>query len=176
MPDKDDIKTCAECGASVYPEHIESGKAAVIDDRLRCPHCLTDYKESHHTDESRFDGQTTMRAPGEGADFTPISVDDDASPSQSTVLRAIGGDTLIGGEAQLDESDLKRPLITDGTGATRSRTFHAKLNDGAVAFMNKHIADWADGNPDVVIKFATSAIGVWEGKKADSHLIVTVFY
>jgi hypothetical protein len=174
MSDKE-LKPCAECGASVYPEHIAAGKAGEIDGRLRCPHCLAEYKKTHHTDEARFTGQTSMRAPGEGADFSKITVDDAPVASSSMELTAIGGETFVGADLH-DESYLKRPLITEGVGATRSRTFHAKLNDGAVAFMNKHINEWADENPNVVIKHATSTIGVWEGKKADPHLIVTVFY
>ncbi len=172
-----DIQSCAECGASVYPEHVESGKAAVIDDRLRCPHCLVDYKKTHHTDEPRFVGQATMRAPGEADDFTPISIDKCSSPKETAVeISTIGGESFAGAAALHDESHLKRRLITGAPNATRCRTFHAKLNDGAVGYLNKHVNDWADDNPDVEIKFASSTIGVWEGKKADPHLIVTVFY
>lgn len=176
---KMEIQACSECGASVYPEHIESGKAAVFEDKLRCPYCWAEYKKLHHVEEERAIGQTTMRAPGEGERFKPISVDLSAASGDSQVdLRAVGGggESFAGVEALLDDSHLKRPLISQGVGSTRCRTFHAKLNDGAVAFMNKHIIEWADANPDVVIKFATSTIGVWEGKKADPHLIVTVFY
>ena len=79
-------------------------------------------------------------------------------------------------QALYDDTALKRPLLPEGAGATRCRTFHAKLNDGAVGFMNKHINEWTDGNPAVVLKYATATIGIWEGKKADPHLILTVFY
>jgi len=60
--------------------------------------------------------------------------------------------------------------------ATRCRTFHSKLNEGAVAFMNDQINTWIDENPDLRIKFATSSIGVFEGKHADPNLILTIFY
>ncbi len=179
MAKKQEVESCGHCGASVYPEHIESGKAEVIEGILRCPFCLEEYKKTHHTDETRFEGQATMNAPGEGADFTPIKFDDTASPAMSSAsLRSIGGggESFAGADAIQDESHLKRSLVGEGTSATRCRTFHAKLNDGAVAFLNKHVNDWADEHPDVFIKFATSTIGVWEAKKADPHLIVTVFY
>lgn len=182
MPKKQDIQACGQCGASVYPEHIESGKAEEIDGVLRCPFCVEEYRETHHVDEVRYEGQATILAPGEGEHLTPIKFDDspdsEASGASRTTLRTIGGggETFAGSEALYDDSTLKRPPITDGPGATRCRTFHAKLNDGAVGFLNKHINDWADADPNVVIKFATSTIGVWEGKKADPHLIVTVFY
>ncbi len=174
---KDEVQDCAECGASVYPEHIESGKASIIEGVLRCPHCMTEYRESHHVNEERFEGQTTVRAPGESADFSPIAFDDrESSRSSTTELRTIGGDSMAGVAPQFDDEGLKRALQPAGAGATRCRTFHAKLNDGAVGYMGKHINDWADGIPDLSIKFATSTIGVWEGKKADAHLIITVFY
>ncbi len=179
MPKSDsDIQPCGACGASVYPEHVESGKAAEVGGMLRCPFCLADYKKLHHTGEKQFIGQTTIRAPGEGEDFTPITVDADTpSPSESMVsFAAMGGESFAGAVALQDDSHLKRPLIKGKPIATRCRTFHAKLNDGAVGFMDKHINDWADDNPDIEIKFASSTIGVWEAKKADAHLIVTVFY
>ena len=43
-------------------------------------------------------------------------------------------------------------------------------------FMTDHINAWADRHPDVSIKFATSTVGVFEGKHPDPNLIVTVFY
>ena len=176
---KEQIETCDACGASIYPEHLADGKAASIQGRLLCVHCLTDYKKSHHVEEERFVGQSTMRAPGEDDEtMEPIVLDEDAVPAarETREIRSFGGETAIGGEALQDESGYQRPLLTQGPGSTRCRTFHAKLNDGAVAFMNRQINDWADSHPDVTIKFATSTIGIWEGKKADPTLIITVFY
>jgi hypothetical protein len=176
MSDKD-LKTCGKCGASVYPEHLEAGKAADVDGRVYCSFCYAEYQESHDTQSPRTVGQTTMRAPGETDDLTPLAVDDLTTPgSTSASMRSIGGETFAEAAGQQDDSNLKRQTLTEGSGATRCRTFHAKLNDGAVSFLNKSVNDWADQNTHVVIKFATSTIGVWEGKKADPHLIVTVFY
>ncbi len=172
-----DIQSCGQCGASVYPEHVESGKAREINGKLHCTHCLVEYQKTHHADEPKVVGQSTMRAPGETDDFTPIAIDEGESMHKTSIdVHPMGGETFSGMEALQDDSALKRPLAPGGQGATRCRTFHAKLNDGAVGFMNKQINEWADKHPDVFIKYATSAIGVWEGKKADSHLIVTVFY
>ncbi len=171
-----DIQTCKTCGASVYPEHVASGKAAEVDGKLRCPLCLVEYKRTHHTDEIRYSGQTTMRAPGESDPGTLAIVDEsEMSSSGSTQMRAFGQDTLSGAAVH-DDSHFTRPLLGPGEGATRCRTFHAKLNDGAVAFMNRQINEWADAHPEIVIKFASTTMGVWEGKKSDPTLIVTVFY
>jgi hypothetical protein len=172
------VEICGACGASVYPEHIDSGKARRVDERLLCPHCMEEYRKSHHADEPRIAGAPTIKAPGESAPMDPIAFDNagshESTPSQ---VRAIGGDTLASSAASLhDDVDFRRGLLKDGAGATRCRTFHAKLNDGAVAFMNRQINEWCDSKDDIVIKFATSTIGTWEGKKADPTLIVTVFY
>ena len=83
--------------------------------------------------------------------------------------------SLTGGEGVVDTSNLRRSLI-EGTNATRCRTFHCKLSDAAMAYMNRQVNDWIDGTDGIEIKFASSTIGVVEGKHAESHLILTVFY
>ena len=127
--------------------------------------------------QERLAGMTTMKAPGEGEELESLSVIENDS-SQASQIRSISSDTLAGAAAHLlDEGHYKRPLNPpELPGATRCRTFHAKLNDGAVAYMNNQINEWADENPEVSIKYAASTIGVWEGKKADPHLILSVFY
>jgi hypothetical protein len=96
----------------------------------------------------------------------------------STAIHGFSGaDSLAGaGLAADDESKFKRRLDPRSPFGTRCRTFHSKLSDGAVSYMNQLVNEWADGNPDVNIKFATSTIGIFEGKHADPHLIMTVFY
>jgi hypothetical protein len=42
--------------------------------------------------------------------------------------------------------------------------------------MCEQINEWVDSDDGIEIKFATSTIGVVEGKHVDPHLIVTVFY
>jgi len=175
MSDKD-IESCDACGAAVYPEHLESGKAGVANGKLMCPHCLADYKKSHHDDEPRYSGGHTFKAPGEGDDAETVALTEDDA-SHGTHVKPMSSDTLAGAAAALvDDSHYRRPLNPEAFGATRCRTFHAKLNDGAVAYMNNQVNEWADANPDVTIKYAASTIGIWEAKKADPHLIVTVFY
>ena len=64
----------------------------------------------------------------------------------------------------------------DKPGGTRCRIFHAKLNDGAIAFMSEQINEWLDTSTGIYVKTSTSTIGVFEGKHADPNLIVTLFY
>ena len=60
--------------------------------------------------------------------------------------------------------------------ATRCRTFHSKLTDGAINFLNHQINEWLDGNEDITVKFSNSTIGPFEGKHVEMNLIVTLFY
>lgn len=80
--------------------------------------------------------------------------------------------------AQADRHEVfKRPLVTAADGATRCRTFHSKLTDAALSYMDNQINEWSDAHPEVHVKFATSTIGLFEAKQhQEPHLIVSVFY
>ncbi len=70
----------------------------------------------------------------------------------------------------------RRNLQPDAATATRCKTFHCKLTDASISHMDALINEWVDQHDDVVVKFATSTVGVVEGKHNDPHLIVTLFY
>ena len=55
-----------------------------------------------------------------------------------------------------NESKYQRPLNNTGRGAIRCRTFHTKLTDAAISYMDSVINEWIDKNPQIEIKFATS--------------------
>ncbi len=80
--------------------------------------------------------------------------------------------------AQADRHEVfKRPLVSAAEGATRCRTFHSKLTDAALSYMDNQINEWSDAHPEVHVKFATSTIGLFEAKQhQEPHLIVSVFY
>lgn len=73
-------------------------------------------------------------------------------------------------------SALRRSTNVTGHGATRVRTFHTKLNDGAFAFLDNQINEWIDSNDDVEVKFCNTTIGVVEGKRSEPHVIMTIWY
>ncbi len=177
MAEQDDklLRSCEACGATVYPEHIESGKADEFEGRLLCVHCLKDRKAAVEVEEEpppiALAGEDEVSSAVLGADG---GVAYDRKP---TAIRSFGGGPGGMGEGQSAAEDkLVRPLLTGSPNATRCRTFHSKLADAAMAYMNQQINEWADHRDDIEIKFATSCIGVVEGKHADPHLIVTVFY
>jgi len=94
-----------------------------------------------------------------------------------TAVRSLAASvTPLGEGFSLGSHKLRRPLLTGVPAATRCRVFHCKLADGAFGHMTEQINEWADSDDAIEIKFASSCIGVVEGKHSDPHLIVTVFY
>ncbi len=164
----EEIMTCQACGATVYPEHLSSGRAKRIGGRLLCPHCAHEAA-----------GQPALSsslAPEPALETLPVA---DAPRHASSDTSAHVGRTAtpLGTTGHVwNDAKYARPLSPDAAGASRCRIFHAKLNDGALLFMNEQINSWADSNPEIRIKFATSTIGVFEGKHSDPNLIVTIFY
>lgn len=172
MPDEQEevLRPCDQCGATVYPEHLAEGKAAEVDGKLLCKYCLEDYRAAHAAAEEAVE---VVDEP------IPLSTDGPAvSRSKIHSFGAAPGGMAdsMAGQAALRDQDLKRPLLRNSPNATRCRTFHCKLTDASLTHMNDMINEWVDGDETVEIKFATSTIGVVEGKHADQHLIVTVFY
>lgn len=70
----------------------------------------------------------------------------------------------------------RRPLSPNAAAATRCKTFHCKLAIGALDHLDDQINEWVDSNPEVQIKFATTTVGVVEGKHNDPHYLITLFY
>jgi hypothetical protein len=169
----DGSRSCQACGASIYTEHLDTGIAGYFGGKLLCPHCL---------EEAEANEDVTSSSGSSAADDLEVIslVDDDPAPAAAarskgeTQIRSFGSESQVG--ATYDEAGLERAVNPNSPAATRCRTFHAKLNEGAVAFMNRQVNEWTDANPAVTIKFATSTIGIFEGKKQDPHLILTVFY
>lgn len=154
----EELKTCQGCGATVYPEHISSGKAGYWQGKLYCPICMEEAKSS-----------TTSAAAEEEE---PIQLIDEEEMSGESKIKSLAAEKT----SVFDESKLKRPLNKTGMGATRLRIFHSKMSDGAIDFMVKTINEWIDSNEDIEIKMVQSHVGVWEGKHAEPHLILTVWY
>jgi hypothetical protein len=70
----------------------------------------------------------------------------------------------------------KRQLKQSGAGACRVRTFHGKLSDQGLEYIDEAINVWLDDHPDVDIKFVTTSVGMFDGKFKDIALIVNVWY
>jgi hypothetical protein len=176
------FQSCQECGATIYPEHIERHVADQYEGRLLCSHCLQEKRGGAATAVAVGDAGAVGTEPAASGYDEPIVLADE-EPAQgeahpSAEIRAIGGGPggLAAAAARQRRVELRRPLLTGVASATRCRSFHCKLTDAALGHVNEQINEWADADEHIEIKFATSCIGVVEGKHNDPHLIVTVFY
>lgn len=170
--DASGVMTCEKCGATVYPEMIEAGRAGEFDGKLECPHC---YREDLGLESSQLTGSTiaeTLGVPGIAEDST-APPPPPKKPEGPKVTYTGGG---IAFQREYDEGNFKRPLLTGSRNATRCRTFHAKLTDASLAHLDDLINEWADSHEDIEIKFVTASMGVVEGKHADPHYILTCWY
>ena len=104
-----------------------------------------------------------------------VDMETDQASGTGTQIRAFGKGARASARDLRHEEVLKRPLNLTGQGATRTRTFHSKLNDAAMAMMDQTINEWVDSS-GIEIKCVSSCIGIFEGKKPDPHILVTVCY
>jgi len=69
-----------------------------------------------------------------------------------------------------------RKTNATGQGACRVRSFHSRLSDEGVAYMDEKINDWLDHHPEIEVKFVTSTVGTFEGKIREPALVLNVWY
>ena len=79
------------------------------------------------------------------------------------------------GKTQKKENEWSRVPNTDGTGASHVKTFHSKLTDDALAYVDTLINAWLDEHPEFEVKFVTTTIGTFTGKIKEPHLICQVW-
>jgi hypothetical protein len=82
----------------------------------------------------------------------------------------------FGADIGIKKHDWKRKTTSTGTGACRVRTFHGKLSDQGLEYIDEAINVWLDGHPEIDIKFVTTNVGMFDGKFKDLALIVNVWY
>ena len=165
--------TCQSCGASVYPEHLDSGIARYENGKLMCSHCILEFES-----EQKAGGTATLE---------PITLESDEIDSSDSVasgttemsssrIHGMSESTLGHHDGADDTSRFKRSLDPKSPSATRCRSFHCKLTDGALEFLNMQINEWIDKNPDIAIKFVRTNVGMFEGKHKEPNMILTLFY
>ena len=69
-----------------------------------------------------------------------------------------------------------RPTTVTGRGASRLRTFHGRLSDEGLAYLDDKVNEWLDTHPDIEVKFCTTTVGQYDGKIKEPALIVNVWY
>jgi hypothetical protein len=100
----------------------------------------------------------------------PIELSGDQPGAAPSKIRATGV-----GEVKAAHAWKRTPHLT-GTGAIRMRTFHGRLSDQGVEYLDNAVNEWLDGHPEIEVKFVTSTIGIFEGKIKDLALVLNLWY
>jgi hypothetical protein len=109
-------------------------------------------------------------------DSEPIKLVDEpavgAAPQPSKIRSFSSSGPMAGAAAHT----WKRQPHTTGEGAVRVRSFHGRLSDEGMEFLDNKINEWMDNHTEVEVKFVTTNIGVFEGKIREPALIINVWY
>ena len=73
------------------------------------------------------------------------------------------------------EEEWNRTPNTTGTGAIHVKTFHCKLTDDALIYMDQVINEWLDAHPQYEVKFVNSTVGTLTGKLKEPHLLCQIW-
>ena len=73
------------------------------------------------------------------------------------------------------EASWSRTPNTTGSGAIHVRTFHSKLTEDALLYMDQTINEWLDAHPQYEVKFVTATIGTFTGKIKEPAIICQVW-
>jgi len=95
--------------------------------------------------------------------------EDDASASEHKIRAIVGSDSVR-------RQKFTRNPSANGSGACRVRSFRGRLSDQGLEYMDNQINEWLDAHPEIEIKFATSTVGVFEGKMREPAMILTLWY
>ena len=82
--------------------------------------------------------------------------------------------TPLGKEKRHEERWSRTPNTT-GQGAIHVRTFHAKITEDALAYMDQVINEWLDAHPQYEVKFVSSTVGILSGKLKEPALLCQVW-
>ncbi len=102
-------------------------------------------------------------------DAIEVDLDSDQSDAAAHEIRTFGA------KKSSTEKQWSRKTNLTGTGAIRVRTFHAKLRDDALEFLDDQINQWLDQHPEYEVKLVTTTVGELKGKSVEAALFVNVW-
>lgn len=105
-----------------------------------------------------------------GEDAKPLPVAEGIGPTSTG-----GRITAFGGKTKRHEDSWARSPNTTGSGAIHVKTFHCKLTDDALAYLDQGINEWLDAHPQYEVKFVSTSIGIMTGKLKEPALICQVW-
>ncbi|MCX5689502.1 MAG: hypothetical protein NTV94_06905 [Planctomycetota bacterium] len=78
--------------------------------------------------------------------------------------------------ARKHEDSWSRTPNSPGTGAIHVKSFHSKMNDDSLIYMDQQINEWLDAHPQYEVKLVTSSVGELLGKMGkEVHMVVQVW-
>ena len=89
-------------------------------------------------------------------------------------ISAKGKFTAFGKDRRHEDSWSRTPNTT-GSGAIHVKTFHCKLTEDALSYMDQTINEWLDAHPQYEVKFVSSTIGTLTGKLKEPALFCQVW-
>ena len=92
----------------------------------------------------------------------------ESTPSAPKTIRAFE-------KEEQDKSQWRRKTNKTGTGAAHVKTFHSKLTNEALIYMDQTVNEWLDANPEFEVKFVATCVGELSGKLKEPHLICQVW-
>ena len=129
------------------------------------PHAPASAKPQAAAAVAEDDAISLVEDAGEDDDL----LSDSAAPAGPSKIK-------FGADIGIKKHAWKRQLKQGGMAATRVRTFHGKLSDQGLEYIDEAINMWLDEHQDVDVKFVTTNVGMFDGKFKDLALIVNVWY
>lgn len=121
---------------------------------------------------AKIAGMPTLHAQSPARDDSSIELIDDGETAEEVHQKI----KAFGPESASKQSKWTRPTVCTNQGPARVRTFHAKLSDLGMEYLDDSINRFLDEHPEVDIKFVTTNIGMFDGKFKDLALIINVWY
>lgn len=128
------------------------------------------------TESKRILHQQPKIAPGAAPPARALHDPNEPLPVAPVVGPAVGARKITAfGKEERHEAQWARTPNTTGQGAIHVRTFHSKLTDDALAYMDQCINEWLDAHPQYEVKFVNSTVGVLTSKLKEPHIICQVW-
>jgi hypothetical protein len=102
-------------------------------------------------------------------------VEESAPQSGAPTQSKIHGFSSTGGGKQFADA-FKRKTNVLGTGAIRVKSFHGRLSEQGLDYLDHAINEWLDNHADIEIKNISSSVGMFDGKMKEPAVILNLWY
>ncbi len=139
----------------------------------------TDSNRPDAPESKRIQHQQSFLKPSGGAE-PPPAASSAADPGPLPVATGVGQVaaskkiSAFGKETRHEEKWARTPNTT-GQGAIHVRTFHSKITEDALTYMDQVINEWLDAHPQYEVKFVSSTVGTLSGKLKEPALLCQVW-